>query len=157
MTLLENPMRIHRSRLCCAAFVVVAVASTALGHVRISPRESASGATQKYTMTVPTERQSPTIRIEATFPASVMVLSFEAMPGWKIEEKKDSDGRIVGAVWSGGSIPFAESVDFSFEVKNPATAGRLEWKVIQIYQDGTRSEWTGPENSRTPGPVTTVK
>jgi uncharacterized protein YcnI len=108
-------------------------------------------------MTVPTERQSPTIRIDATFPASVTVVSFGAMPGWKIEEKKDGDGRVVGAVWSGGSIPFAESVDFSFEAKNPATAGRLEWKVIQIYQDGTRSEWTGPENSRTPGPVTTVK
>ena len=82
-------MRIHRSKLYCAAFVVLAVTSTAFGHVRISPRESASGATQKYTMTVPTERQSPTIRIEATFPASVTVLSFEAMPGWKIEERKE--------------------------------------------------------------------
>jgi hypothetical protein len=74
-----------------------------------------------------------------------------------VEERKDAQGKIVGAIWSGGSIPFAESVNFLFEAKNPATGFRLEWKVIQIYQDGTRSEWTGPENSRTPGPVTIIK
>jgi uncharacterized protein YcnI len=153
----EDSMRKSRTAVCLAAFLLVSIVPAAFGHVRISPRESSAGATQKYTMTVPTERQSPTIRIEATFPASVMVVSFGAMPGWKIEEKKDGDGKIVGAVWSGGAIPFAESVDFTFEAKNPAAAGRLEWKVIQIYQDGARSEWTGPENSRTPGPVTTVK
>jgi len=150
-------MRNRQTTLCSVVLLMLVVVSSAFGHVRVSPRESAAGATQKYTMSVPTERQSPTVRIEATFPASVTVLSFGAAAGWKVEGKKDGDGRIVGAVWSGGSIPFAESVDFSFEAKNPVAAGRLEWKVIQIYQDGTRSEWTGPENSRTPGPVTTVK
>jgi uncharacterized protein YcnI len=150
-------MRIHRSALYCAAYVVLALASPAFGHVRISPRESVLGATQKYSMSVPTERQSPTVRVEATFPVSVIVLSLAAAPGWTVEEKKDAGGRIVGGVWSGGSIPFAESAEFSFEARNPTTATRLEWKVIQIYQDGTRSEWTGPENSRTPSPVTTVK
>ena len=147
----------RRPAFCLAAFLLVSSGTAAFGHVRISPRESSAGATQQYTMTIPTERQSPTIRIEATFPASVTVVSLEAMPGWKIEEKKEGNGRIVGAIGSGGSIPFAESVNFSCEAKNPATASRLEWKVIQIYEDGTRSEWTGPENSRTPGPVTTVK
>ena len=150
-------MRNHQTRLLLASLLVLSVVSAAFGHVRVSPRESTVGATQKYTMSVPTERQSSTVRIEAAFPASVTVLSLGATPGWKVEEKKDGEGRIVGAVWSGGSIPFAESVDFSFEAKNPTAPGRLEWKVIQIYQDGTRSEWTGPENSRTPGPVTTVK
>lgn len=150
-------MRFQTIRPCLVAFLVLLVASSALAHVRISPRESSAGASQKYTMTVPTERQSPTIRVEATFPDSVTVVSLGAAPGWKVEGRKGADGRINGAVWSGGSIPFAESVEFSFEAENPAAAGRLEWKVIQIYQDGTRSEWTGPENSRTPAPVTTVK
>ena len=150
-------MRSQSFRLCFLAFFVLMAASSAFAHVRISPRESSAGAIQKYTMSVPTERQSPTIRIEATFPSSVTIVSLGATPGWKVEEKKSADGKINGAVWSGGSIPFAESAEFSFEAKNPATAGRLEWKVIQIYQDGTRSEWTGPESSRTPAPVTTVK
>jgi uncharacterized protein YcnI len=150
-------MRKQRRTLWFVSFLLLSIATSAFGHIRISPRESSLGATQKYTMSVPTEKQSPTVRIEATFPASVTIVSIAPAPGWKIDEKKDADGKISGAVWSGGSIPFAESAEFSFEAKNPATAGRLEWKVIQIYQDGTRSEWTGPESSRTPGPVTTVK
>ena len=108
-------------------------------------------------MSVPTERQSPTVRIEVAFPSQVTVTSLAVTQGWKAEEKKDGEGRVIGAVWTGGSIPFAESAEFSFEAKNPMGAGRLEWRVIQIYQDGTRSEWTGPETSRTPSPVTMVK
>jgi uncharacterized protein YcnI len=150
-------MRIDRTKLCCVIALTFAVSASVLGHVRISPRESAAGASQKYTMSVPTERQSPTVRIEATFPASVTVTSLGVTPGWKVEERRDAEGRIVGAVWTGGSIPFADSTEFSFEAKNPAVSTRLEWKVIQIYQDGTRSEWTGPEDSRTPSPVTAVK
>lgn len=150
-------MRKQRRTLCLVSFLLLSIATSAFGHVRISPRESSIGATQKYTMSVPTEKQSATVRIEAVFPASVSIVSIAAAAGWKIEEKKDRDGRITGAVWSGGSIPFAASAEFSFEAKNPSTAARLEWKVIQIYEDGTRSEWTGPESSRSPGPVTTVK
>lgn len=150
-------MEVHRTRLSFLVWLMLALATTAFGHVRISPRESTVGTVQKYTMSVPTERQSPTVRIEAAFPASVTLTSVGVTPGWKVEETKNTEGRIIGAVWTGGSIPFAESAEFSFEATNPAAAGRLEWKVIQIYQDGTRSEWTGPENSRTPSPVTLVK
>ena len=150
-------MRVHRTQLCFVTLLTLIVAASALGHVRMSPRESAAGATQKYTMSVPTERQSPTVRIEIAFPSQVTITSLAVTQGWKAEERKDGEGRIIGAVWSGGSIPFAESAEFSFEAKNPTGPGLLEWKVIQIYQDGSRSEWTGPETSRTPGPVTTVK
>lgn len=146
-----------RRRTSLAVLLTLVLTTAVFGHVRISPRESNAGSTQTYTMSVPTERQSPTVRIEAAFPEQVTVTSLEAPAGWKVEERKDAQGKIVGAIWSGGSIPFAESVNFLFEAKNPATGFRLEWKVIQIYQDGTRSEWTGPENSRTPGPVTIIK
>lgn len=152
----EANVRIDR-RMGCAFLLTVLLTFPVFGHVRILPGESTAGATQKYTMSVPTERQSPTVRIEATFPDSVTVISVGSAPGWKVEEQKNTQGKIVGAVWSGGSIPFAESRDFSFEARNPSAATRLEWKVIQIYQDGTRSEWTGPENSRAPSPVTVVR
>ena len=133
------------------------LAASAFGHVRVSPRESTAGATERYTMRVPTERQSATVRIDLEVPVAATVVSLGAAPGWKIEEKKDAQGRIVGAIWSGGSIPFAEYKEFTFDAKNPAAETKLEWKVIQIYEDGTRSEWTGPENSRSPSSVTTVK
>lgn len=133
------------------------LAVSAFGHVRISPKESAAGATQRYTMVVPTERQSPTVRLEMQFPAAVTPISFGTTPGWKVEEKKDAAGKTIGAVWSGGSIAFADSAEFVFDARNPLTGTKLEWKVIQIYEDGTHSEWTGPESSRTPAPVTAVK
>jgi len=150
-------MRIHRITGFTTISLVLLLALSAFAHVRVSPRESSAGATQKYTMSVPTERQSPTVRIEVTFPASVTVTSLAVTQGWTAQERKDGAGKIIGAFWSGGSIPFAEAAEFSFEAKNPTDASRLEWKVIQIYGNGTRSEWTGPENSRTPSPVTIVK
>lgn len=140
-----------------SVIMAVLVAASVFAHVRVSPRESAAGATERYTMRVPTERQSPTVRIELEVPAAATVLSVMPAAGWKIEEKKDPQGKMVGIIWSGGSIPFAEYREFVFEAKNPSTETKLEWKVIQIYEDGTRSEWTGPESSRSPASVTTIK
>lgn len=150
-------MRVHRPRISLLVVGALVFAASAFGHVRITPRESAAGATERYTMRVPTERQSSTVRVELAVPADVTVMSFTPAAGWKIEEKKDAQGKIIGAVWSGGSIPFAEYREFVFEAKNPSTETKLEWKVIQIYEDGTRSEWTGPEDSRSPSSVTTIK
>jgi uncharacterized protein YcnI len=140
-----------------AAGVMVLAAASAFAHVRVSPRESAAGATERYTMRVPTERQPSTVQVELEVPAAVTVLSTTPSSGWKIEEKKDSQGKIVNVIWSGGVIPFAEYREFVFEARNPASETKLEWKVIQIYEDGTRSEWTGPETSRSPASVTTIK
>jgi uncharacterized protein YcnI len=151
-------MRMHPTRISYLVLaLLIGFAISGFGHVRVSPRESAAGATQRYTMSVPTERQSPTVRIEIAFPASLTVMSFGETAGWKVEPQKDSAGRISRAVWSGGSIAFADRADFYFDAKNPASQTRLEWKVIQIYEDGIRSEWTGPEGSRSPASVTTVK
>ena len=151
-------MRIDKRLISLVAVgVTVLLAVSAFAHVRVSPRESVAGATERYTMRVPTERQSPTVRIELEIPAPVTVLSIAPAAGWKIEEKKDSQGKLRGVTWSGGSIPFAEYKEFVFEAKNPSTEAKIEWKVIQIYEDGTRSEWTGPEGSRSPSSVTTIK
>ena len=35
--------------------------------------------------------------------------------------------------------------------------GALSWKVIQVYEDGSKSEWTGPQGSRTPAPSVELK
>jgi uncharacterized protein YcnI len=87
------------------ALVVFGVAAATLSaHVGILPRESVAGATQKYTMRVPTEKNVATVRIEAEFPVAAEVLSIEEKAAWKIELKKDGAGRIIGAVWSGSTI-----------------------------------------------------
>ena len=50
-----------------------------------------------------------------------------------------------------------EVTEFSFVARNLTEETKLVWNVIRIYGDGNRSEWTGPEGSRTPASVTVVK
>ena len=141
-----------------AGVVTVLAMSLAIayGHVTVQPKQSTVGKSEKYSMRVPTEKFVPTVRVEVEFPAALNVSSFESKPGWKIEEKKDASGKLVGVILT-GSIPPGESSEFSFMAKNPNEEGKLSWKAIQIYQDGSKSEWTGAEGSRTPAPVTEVK
>ena len=134
------------------AAVLLIGAGIAFGHVTIQPKQSTVGKSEKYTMKVPTEKFVPTVRIEIQFPDALIVSSFEPKPGWMIEEKKDALGRLIGATLI-GSIPPGESSEFYFAGRNPSEEGTLSWKVIQIYQDGSKSEWTGTAGSRTPAPV----
>jgi len=131
--------------------------SVALAHVTVSPRQAAAGGTQRYAIRVPTERAVPTVRIEMEIPADVVVSSFDAKAGWQIEQKKDAAGKVIAAIWSGSSIKPRESAEFAFTCQNPKGATKLVWKVVQIYEDGTRSEWTGAEGSRSPAPVTDLR
>lgn len=57
--------------------------------------------TEKYTIRVPNEKQVATIRIEGEFPKELKTYDFEFKPGWKVNIKKDAEGRIVGATWIG--------------------------------------------------------
>ena len=136
---------------------LILLTALAFGHVQVSPKESAAGATEKYTFRVPNEKAIPNVRVEAEFPAAAVVSELEPKPGWKIESKKDASGKIVGAAWTGSTIAPRETAEFSFHARNPNEGTKLVWKVTQIYEDGSKSEWTGAEGSRSPAPVTTIK
>ena len=75
----------------------IILAVTANAHIRIAPTQSTHGAREKYTMRVPNEKQVACIRIEGEFPAELNVYDFEFKPGWKIDFKKDTKGKIIGA------------------------------------------------------------
>ena len=124
-----------------AAFVSLFTVRTAFGHVTVAPRYSPPGEELTYTIRVPTERQSDTVRVEAEFPSEVVVVDFEPESGWTIEAKTDAEGRIVGAVWSGGSLPRGETVRFRFTARNPTDETTIGWKMIQIHADGSRANW----------------
>jgi uncharacterized protein YcnI len=96
------------------------------------------------------------VRVEVEFPPNLKVSSVEPKAGWKIEEKTDASGKLVGVILV-RSIPTGESSQFKFTAQNPNQEGKLFLKVIQIYEDGSKSEWTGLEGSRTPAPVIQVK
>lgn len=150
--------RTRRFLSSAAVFVTAFMSVTiACAHVIVRPQESVTGANEKYTMRVPTEGNSATVRIEVEFPAAAEVSAVDPKTAWNLEQRKDPSGKIVGAIWSGSSIAPREVDEFSFVARNPGEDTKLVWKVIQIYADGTRSEWTGPAGSRTPAPVTVVK
>ena len=128
----------------------------ALAHVTVQPKQSSPGATEKYSLRVPTEKFVPTVRVDVEFPAALTVTGFEPKAGWKIEEKKDASGKLFGVTLIGSLGP-GESTQFTFTAKNPATEGKLLFKAIQIYEDETKSEWTGPEGSRTPAPTVEIR
>ena len=130
------------------------VQTAVFGHVTIAPRESGTSVEQRYTVRVPTERDTPTVRIEAQFPGDLFVVSIDAKEGWRVETTARADGRIVSAVWSGGRIPPHESDSFTVVARNPAREATLVWKVVQIHEDESRAEWVGEQGSRNPAPIT---
>lgn len=72
------------------------------------------------------------------FPAAADIPSVDKKPGWNLDPKKDSTGKIVGAIWSGSSIAPREVSEFSFVARNPGGEAKLVWKVVQIYVDEFR-------------------
>src|SRR5689334_6110520 len=136
--------------------VLLACAGLASAHIRIYPTESVVGAREKYTMRVPNEKQVGSSKVDGEFPAGLDVYDFEFKPGWKIDFKKDANGKIVGATWTGKIQPY-EFVEFGMLAINPKEGSNLTWKFIQYYDDGTKEEFTGPVGSRLPSPVVTLK
>ena len=114
---------------------------SAFAHVTISPTESSTGISETYTMRVPTERESATVRIEAKFPMGMTVSDFESKTGWTVEPETNAEGHVVSVVWSGGSIPPGQAEQFSFTARNPGAATTLMWEVVQIHADGSTAEW----------------
>ena len=135
------------------AMLVSAHASFA--HIRVYPTESTHGAREKYTVRVPNEKQVATTRIEGDFPSEVAAYSFEFKTGWKIEFKKDENGKIVGATWTGRIAPY-EFVEFGMLVINPKEGKTLVWRFVQHDEDGTAQEFTGPAGSPLPSPIVTL-
>jgi uncharacterized protein YcnI len=144
-----------RHVLAGTAFALV-FAPLTCAHIRIAPTESAPGAREKYTMRVPNEKQVATIRVEGEFPPGLEIYDFEFKPGWKIDFKKDDNGKIIGATWTGRIVPY-EFVEFGMLGINPKEGTNLVWKFVQYYEDGAKEEFTGPLGSRLPSPVTVLK
>jgi len=136
--------------LMLSTLLALIAAPVVFGHIRIYPTQSTFGAREKYTMRVPNERQSPTIRIEGDFPAGLEVYDFEFKPGWKIDFKKDANGKIVGAFWIGRIEPY-EFVEFGMLAINPKDGNpNMLWKFYQYYEDGFKEEFTAPPDAKMP-------
>lgn len=141
-----------------AAGLVFTFATTASAHVTVWPKETTTGAYEKYAVRVPVEKASNTIKVRVEFPAGVKVSTVQPLAGWNYEFEKDAAGYNKAVIWTAtaGGIKPNEFNEFYFIGANPKEAGTLTWKASQTYADGTVVDWTGAPDSKTPAPVTMI-
>ena len=125
----------------------------AFAHVSITPRQSINGATEKYTVRIPTEGKVATVAAELDVPEGVIIETLQAPAGWLYEVKR-ADDRIVSVVWRADVKP-GEFIEVAFVARNPRTGSRLVWKLRQRFADGTVTDWTtDPKGQTRPTAVT---
>ena len=144
-------MKIIRGAMTAVA--VLAAGAVMYAHVTVSPRQSQGGASERYTVRVPTEGQVATTSVDLEVPAGVTVT--EVVPGDRYTFEVCREGnRIVGITWK-KDIPPRASAEFVFVATNPVS-GQLAWKARQRFADGTSADWVGVEGDRRPASVTTL-
>ncbi|NGQ93613.1 YcnI family protein [Brevibacillus sp. SYP-B805] len=141
------------------AGTVLAFAGTASAHVTVWPKETKASAYERYTIRVPVEKESNTVKVRLEFPEGVKVGTVLPVPGWTYAWENDADGRFKAITWTAtdGGIKPHEFMEFGLSAKNPGEPGTLSWKAYQTYADGTVVEWTGADGSDTPAPTVVVK
>lgn len=141
-----------RIRVIVAA-VVLFLPLAAHAHVSITPRQSTSGATEKYTVRIPTEGKVATTAAELDVPEGVVIETLQAPAGWKHEVKR-ADDRIISIVWQADVKP-GEFIEVAFVARNPRSGNRIVWKLRQRFADGTVTDWTtAPDGQTRPTAVT---
>ena len=139
------------------AGVALIVAAAASAHATMSPAVAKAKALQKFTLSVPTEKESlTTTKIELTVPPNFAIDSFEPPPaGWtqQVQSKGSGDSAVVQSVtWTGGHTPTGQDSVFRFNASIPKS-GTVAFTVRQAYSDGSVVDWSGPESSDTPAPT----
>ncbi|MBI1873688.1 MAG: DUF1775 domain-containing protein [Acidobacteria bacterium] len=138
--------------IACAVSAFLVASAAAEAHVSVRPRESKAGATEKYTVRVPTEGKVATTSVEVEIPQGVMVNSVEPAEGVRFEVKREG-GRFSSITWT-VTIDPGQNRELAFVAKNPTDATEIVWKAHQRYADGTSSEWIGAVGTRQPAAVT---
>ena len=129
----------HRLNVTALLFVV-AFTGILSAHVSIAPAESRLGASERYTMRVPTEGQVATVGVDLEVPEGVTVSNVMASGGWKSEVKRQGN-RIIAVSWT-VDIPAAHFGELVFNARNPKEGTAITWKVKQRFADGTSRDWT---------------
>ena len=123
--------------------VLVLWPSVVRAHMVVLPAQSEAGGWERYTVLVPTEKKSPTVKIEVRLPNGMDVVAVESKPGWQGRY----DAFPIGAatvVWEGGHIPYEQFVSFEFLAWNPKVPSVVQWQATQWYEDGSSDRWGAP-------------
>lgn len=135
------------TRKSLAALVMLILPTAAYAHVSITPRASTHGATEKYTVRIPSEGTVATTSAEMDVPEGVIIEVLQSPMGWKHEIKR-ADDRIVSVVWH-VKVPAGEFIDVAFVARNPRQGARIVWGLRQRFADGTSQNWTVDQKGQT--------
>jgi uncharacterized protein YcnI len=122
-------------------------------HVIVTPRESAAGAEEVYTVSAMAEGTVSATTLELEIPAGIHVIQVASGNGITFEVKKDGD-RISSITWKSEIKPKGRAL-YTFTAHNPQP-GALQWKAHQTFADGTMKHWIGERGSKEPAAVTTI-
>jgi uncharacterized protein YcnI len=122
-------------------------------HVIVTPRESAAGAEEVYTVSAMAEGTVSATTLELEIPAGIHVMQVAGGNGITFEVKKDGD-RISSITWKSEIKPKGRAL-YTFTAHNPQP-GALQWKAHQTFADGTMKHWIGERGSKEPAAVTTI-
>lgn len=129
-------------RAAFALVLVLVVPVVVDAHVIVVPDQSEAGGWERYTILVPTEKESSTVRVELRLPTGIDVIAVESKPGWQGRYEPFPIGA-ARVEWKGGRIPSGEFLSFEFLAWNPPAARVLKWDATQWYEDGTSERWGG--------------
>ena len=137
------------------AALALLIPAAAQAHVTVTPRQSAAGATEKYTFRVPTEGKVATTGADLEVPAGVIVEVVSKPAGWTYELTRKDD-RIVAIKWTMDVQP-GEFVEVALVARNPRDQKQIVWTLRQRFADGTVTDWTRtPQGAVRPTALTTL-
>lgn len=146
------------------ALLFFSLFSFASAHSTVTPSETQPSKYETFSLNVPTEKEIPTNSVRLLIPSGLDRVTPFVKPGWKINIRKDSEGRVTEVEWSGGSIPAEQKDVFLFTARTGTTTPTLIWKVYQSYSDGEVVSWdrdpkvlnSGEERVANPYSVTNI-
>jgi uncharacterized protein len=156
---------------CAAITCTLAIPGIAVAHVSVQPQEAPAKGFVVEDVRVPNEEESAnTTKVSVQFPDGFAEVSFQPVPGWKVNVKKtklaqpittDEGDKLTEQVstvtWSGGKVAPGEFQDFPVSVQMPDKAGTtLTFKAIQTYDNGKVVRWIGPPDAEDPAPQVKV-
>jgi len=127
--------------LMISAFTATAILATAVqAHTSIWPRQSQLGATEKYTIRIPTEGQVATVGVEVDVPEGVIVETMQVPNGYQYEVRRAND-RIAGITYRMNIKP-GEFIEIGLVARNPREGAELVWGLRQRFADGKVEDFT---------------
>ena len=155
---------------CVAVTATLAVPAAAGAHVTVQPNEAEASAFVVENVRVPNEQDNAsTNKVSVQFPDGFAEVSFQPVPGWKVDVKKsklaepittDEGDKLTEQVsevtWSGGEIAPGEFQDFPLSLQMPEEPQTLTFKATQAYDNGDVVRWIGPPDAEEPAPQVKV-